>query len=104
MFSLVFALFPHLLPFSFPLLQRGRYVTSPFHQFKILASRSFKEVARDKILTKVRFGSHIGMAVLIGLIYLQQGTDYDVSQNVQGELFFAALFLMLGATLTTVLT
>lgn len=101
-------------------LAKGQYVTSHAHQFRVLLTRSFQEVTRDRLLTRLRLAAHVAMGVLIGLLWLNIGTstteqqlsaDLSVrqsaqatSQNVAGYYFFSVLFLTLASTMPTVLT
>ena len=83
---------------------RGEYETSATRQFATLARRSLMELLRDKAMTRMRMIAHVVCAVLLGLIYLHQGTDASEVHNILGFLFFSLLFLMLAAVMPTVLT
>lgn len=85
-------------------LGSGQYVTSHLTQFQVLLKRSFREVTRDLVLTRMRFGSHIGMGILIGLLFLHIGYGPTHVQDTLGYYFFAILFLMLASAMPTVLT
>lgn len=91
-------------------------------QFKILLSRAFKEIIRDKLLTRIRAGAHVGAGILIGLLYLRHGIHSTSIPTTIGYYFFryqvqaavpllhsmaivrSILFLMLATVMPTVLS
>lgn len=99
-----------------------------FNHINLLFHRTVLSIIRDPMLTAVRFMSHIIVAIFIGLLYGSKiGTAsgcppaYSSIENVQliqkhvyediiassenvANLFFAAMFIMYGAMLPTVLT
>ncbi|XP_046632753.1 ATP-binding cassette sub-family G member 1-like [Daphnia pulicaria] len=78
---------------------------APFHtQVAVLLGRTWRTIWRDKILTTMRLGVHVVVAILVGFLYWQIGDDAASIFNNVGMIFFNMLFIMAAAMMPTVLT
>ncbi|XP_014486853.1 PREDICTED: ATP-binding cassette sub-family G member 4-like isoform X2 [Dinoponera quadriceps] len=66
---------------------------SMWQQQKILFLRALICIKRDNTLTKLRFGAHIVIAVLLGTVFYNFGNDAEKVNSNIAFLFFLMLFL-----------
>ncbi|XP_018361258.1 PREDICTED: ATP-binding cassette sub-family G member 4-like [Trachymyrmex cornetzi] len=66
---------------------------STWQQQKILFLRALICIKRDTVLTKVRFMTHIGVALLLGIVFYNFGDDAEKVNSNIACLFFFVLFL-----------
>lgn len=76
---------------------------SSFKQFRILFWRMTLSTIRDPQLTHMRFISHVTVAVILGLLYLDIGNKSERVLNNVGFLFFSILFIMFAALMPVLL-
>ncbi|XP_018344930.1 PREDICTED: ATP-binding cassette sub-family G member 4-like [Trachymyrmex septentrionalis] len=66
---------------------------STWQQQKILFLRALIYIKRDTVLTKIRFVTHIGVALLLGTVFYNFGDDAEKVNSNIACLFFYLLFL-----------
>lgn len=75
----------------------GSYPTSFCNQLCVLLTRTFLILTRDRTLAYARLGTHIGIALFIGILYQGIGEDASNVLNNFNFMFFSVMFLMLTA-------
>ncbi|XP_018574647.1 ATP-binding cassette sub-family G member 1 isoform X2 [Anoplophora glabripennis] len=73
----------------------GSYPTSFCNQLCVLLTRMFLILIRDRTLAYARLGTHIGIALFIGILYQGIGQDASNMINNFNFIFFSVMFLML---------
>lgn len=66
---------------------KTRYKASWCKQFRVILKRSWISLVREPMFTKVRLIQSLFIAILLGLIYLQQKLDERGVMNINGALF-----------------
>ena len=64
------------------------YATSFLTQFAALSARSFRNVARNPVLSTARLVQSVVLGLLIGAIFYNQGHSPEGVRGIQGALFF----------------
>ncbi|XP_043199881.1 ATP-binding cassette sub-family G member 1-like [Amphibalanus amphitrite] len=87
-------------------LDAGRepFTTSATTQFCVLLKRTCRSIIRDRMLTMSRLASHVLFGLMIGSLYLGIGNEAKSAYNNAAQLFFAVMFLLFGALMSTILT
>lgn len=70
------------------------YPSSFITQLFVLLRRMFLILSRDKSMSWMRIGIHLGMALSIGMVYLGIGNDASNVFNNFRYTFFSIMFLM----------
>ncbi|XP_018023664.1 ATP-binding cassette sub-family G member 1 isoform X2 [Hyalella azteca] len=83
---------------------RGNFPSSSWLQFRVLFHRTFITIIRDMMLTKLRLGAHVVVALLIGLLYYGVGAEASKVMDNTGCLFFVLLFFIFTSMMPTILT
>nr|XP_039263394.1 protein white-like [Styela clava] len=78
-------------------IKSSPYKTGQFNQFLACLGRAMITIYRDPVVSRVRLGQTIVVALIIGLVYLRTpfGKPYDTSEvrNISGALFLVAINL-----------
>ncbi|XP_051175392.1 ATP-binding cassette sub-family G member 4-like [Leptopilina boulardi] len=83
-------------------IKSRRYAVSDWIQLKVLLRRSFICIRRDNTLTKLRYVTHLIVALLLGVVFYKFG---EVSSKVQSNIaciFFIILFLFFANSMPAV--
>ncbi|XP_043285776.1 ABC transporter G family member 3-like [Venturia canescens] len=80
------------------------YATGFWKQLYVLSKRNVIKLSRDKVLTFMRLGMHLLVAVLVGVLYYQVGQDASYVFDNFNALFFNIMFLMYSAFSATLIT
>ncbi|KAF4522463.1 hypothetical protein B566_EDAN002547 [Ephemera danica] len=80
------------------------FSSSGWTQFVVLLKRTMLCIIRDPTLTKLRVAAHVGVGLLIGMLYFDIGNDASRVFNNGGFLMVCTLFLMFCAMMPTILT
>ncbi|XP_015906784.1 protein white isoform X2 [Parasteatoda tepidariorum] len=72
---------------------QSRYKAGWFSQFRAVLWRSWISLIREPMLTKVRFLQSIVIALILGLVYLNQSYDEKGVMNINGALFLLLMNL-----------
>ncbi|KAK9730384.1 ABC-2 type transporter [Popillia japonica] len=73
------------------------YTTSFLNQLYVLLKRTFLVLSRNKTLTISRIGTHLAIALILGILYFGIGRDASNMLNNFNFIFFSVMFLMLTA-------
>ncbi|XP_043482367.1 ATP-binding cassette sub-family G member 4-like [Leptopilina heterotoma] len=83
-------------------VESRRYAVSNWVQLKVLLRRSFICIRRDNTLTKLRYTTHLVVALLLGIVFYKFG---EVSTKIQSNIaciFFILLFLFFANSMPAV--
>lgn len=70
-------------------------------QFVLLGQRAFKNAWRNPLIAKGKLAQTIFLSLVVGLIYLQVGSDLRGVQDRQGSLFFLVVQGLFGSVMGT---
>ncbi|EDW04162.1 ATP-binding cassette sub-family G member 4 [Drosophila grimshawi] len=70
------------------------YATPFYQQLSILLLRTFLLIWRDSSLTTMRFGIHLAVGILIGILFYGIGNDANNSMNNYRYVFYTIMFIM----------
>jgi hypothetical protein len=76
-------------------LPQGKFKASYWKQLKALASRRLRNTYRHPFLIMLNFLATLVMAIALGLIFRNQGSDMPGIQNRMGVIYFILLYLSL---------
>lgn len=74
--------------------RKGTYATSFSQQWSLLMSRIMLCIRRDILLAVIRLFTHIGIGLLVGTLYFNNGNDAKMLINNFRYIFFTLMFLM----------
>lgn len=61
------------------------------YAFRLLSQRRWWDLLRDRMKIRMQFSQYIMFSILIGLIFLQLGSDQNSVQDRKGSLFFVCV-------------
>lgn len=73
------------------------YPTNFFGQVSTLILRNIRMLSRDRVLAYMRFFIHMSIAILMGILYFQIGTEAQYMRDNFNFIFFTIMFLMFTA-------
>ncbi|XP_057375095.1 ATP-binding cassette sub-family G member 1-like isoform X2 [Daphnia carinata] len=77
----------------------------PFHnQVAILLERTWRTIWREKMLTQVRFTTHVAFGIFFGMVYQAVGNDAGFVLNNIGLLYISLIFIVFTSVMPTVVT
>lgn len=72
-----------------------------FTQFKVLALRAMRNIARNPFLLKARFGQAVFIALIAGFIFFRVGHNQTAVQDRRGALFFMIASAIMNSAMGT---
>ncbi|KAF2360834.1 ABC transporter-like [Trinorchestia longiramus] len=87
-----------------PCTSSASFPSSIWLQFRVLLHRTLITIIRNMMLTKLRLGAHVVVALMIGLLYYGVGPEASKVMDNTGCLFFVVLFFTFTSMMPTILT
>jgi len=92
---------------SLPPLASGSadaYPTTMLTQLKAHVGRNFIALKRDPLLARLRVGSSVGVAIVMGILYFKMGNDMTAANDTISLLLFSMLFFAIVNALPVVIS